>query len=237
MNNLLSAVASVAVCLVTYPSHTFSSTQQQDPAMPVQVSAIQLDHSGRVVSFDLLNTATKTVTAWDVRVVVNGRITGESVDSYRSFAGLVPSRSYILPGGRLPVTLRQPSDPSSTSLSPSVTVTGAVFEDKSFVGNAEWVEFVFRSRAEEMTAWIQVVQEFEKLRVLPVLSLSALAASRSRFDDHNDAGDGVRNATRSNLALVMRDVSAAHEAQALSRLETLVQMARDSRIAAAAHSR
>ena len=234
MTQTLFVTTVVASCLVMAPSQPPQATEV---AVPVRVSAVELSAVDPTISFNLENTGAKAITAWEVFVSVGDRTTGRSVDAYRGLAGLTQPGSHILPGGTLSVTLPLPFRLTSSSVKPIVTVTGAIFEDKSSVGNAKWIDLVFQSRAGELAAWTEVVAELEKLRAAPILGAGAVEEATALFDvaPRNDGGDSIRKVTRTNLGLVTGDLSIG-QAKAFSRLDLLLKLARDSRAAAAAHT-
>jgi archaellum component FlaF (FlaF/FlaG flagellin family) len=203
----------------------------------LEVSRIELSASEPLVTLALTNTASKAITAWDVHVTVDGKMRGKGADAYRSFAGLTQESAHILPGQALTVTIPLPAGTASASV-PTVTVIGIIFDDKSFAGDASWVDAIFKSRAAELAAWTQAVTEFESLSSATVLSRDALTTAQSHLaaTGANDAGDAVRQNARDNLALLIRDLD-SQPATMRARLQFILTLARNSVAAASAHSR
>src|SRR5262249_46002770 len=138
---------------------------------------------------------------------------------------------------RLQVMQRLPPTTSASSI-PTVKLTGAIFADKTFVGDQQWAERVFQFRAAKLTAWTGVVQELEQLYQPGGPSVDALTTAISHLDSglRDDAGDSIRKATQTNIRLLMDDAR-KDPSTVRSHLELLLTLARSSERAAAAHVR
>lgn len=217
---------------------TAAQSQAAENAVPIRVSSVEMNSERPTVSFILENTSSQVITAWNVRITTGNRVGGRGVDGYRGLAGLSRPGSHIVPGGTLSVTASLPPGQSSSSSPLVVTAVGAIFEDRSFAGDPEWADSVFKSRAAQLAAWTQVVSEFQKLQAMKALSVAVLEVAVSRFDaaPYNDGGDIVRANARTNLKLVIEDARKG-SAEAGVRLDAMLVRARSSMAAASAHVR
>lgn len=197
---------------------------------------MKVDKSG--VTFNLQNTSAKAITAWHVRITLGDSNSGKGTDAYRSFAGLTRDRAHIVPGGTIAVAASIPSGTVATSSPPVVQPTCAVFEDRSFAGDATFADFIFKRRSAELAAWQQVFGELDKARAGGPVGLTTLEHVLSTMDasPQNDGADMVRQNARANLSLAIAAVR-TEGASAASRLDGLLDRARRNLAAAMAHAR
>jgi hypothetical protein len=217
----------------------FNGSQQRSD-IPIRVVSVQPDPSTHKVTFTLQNVGDKAITAWDVVIVFGeGSVAkkgGLGVDAYRSFAGVAVTRNYMLPGALVTATADIPE--GADAATPVVAVpTAAVYADKSFVGDDQFVEMVFNRRAQDRDSWLAVVNDFEAAAANGV-SLQALEAVRERMDAalSQKPNDAIRRTmmrpnVEAAIAAVRRGESPA------TRFKLLLDEARSNLAAATAHVR
>jgi hypothetical protein len=209
-----------------------------DNTSPLQVSSVALAGAPPVITFDVVNTSLKAVTAWQADVIFDGRRYIKGQDDYDNFANGRPAKAYILPASRFPVTLTLPPTTSASSV-PKVTLIGAIFADRTFVGDSKWADTVFQTRAANLIACNQVVQEFEQLLQLTDVTTDALNSTLSRLESASQLdqlGDSPRLTARSHIRMLIADAK-TNPAKVRPRLEYFLTLAMSSQTAAAANVR
>jgi hypothetical protein len=220
-----------------YSSPKWASQLAQPSIVPILVTAVQVNTDRPTVTFGLQNTSAKAITAWHVSIAVGNQTSGRGVDAYRSFAGLTKDRSHLAPGGTITVTANLPSQVLESSVTPVITPTCAVFEDKSYAGDGKFADFVFQQRAAELAAWQQVTAALEKARTASAVNLSTLEGLLSTMDGlpASERATIVRQNARTNLSLAITAVRAGRSS-AGPKLDSLLNNAHRNLAAAAAHS-
>jgi hypothetical protein len=210
---------------------------QSDAPIPLSVFSVQVDPQQPTATFILQNTGPKTITAWHVSIAVGKTTSGKGADGYRSFAGLTSDASHIPPGATITLTAAVPKGAAESSPAVSVTPDCAIFDDKSFVGDAKFAEFVFQRRSAELAAWQQVTEELDRVRLAGV-TVPALEQVLAAMDGtpQNNAGDLVRQTARTNLTLAIADIRVGRS-NPVTRLNGLLDTARRNLAATRANSR
>jgi hypothetical protein len=239
----------------TAPSGTAPGSRQGDArAMPAEAQGdstpvpitVHSDLGESAGRFLLENTGSKAITAWHLALGVD-HSAGTGVDAYRSFAGLVPDEArtsrwgdvgYIAPGASIRVIASIQDGRGGSSPAAVITPTCAVFDDRSFAGDAKFADYVFRRRAIERDAWREITGALVKARARGVAGVPTLEAVRGTIDatPRNDASDAVRQTVRTNITIAIASIRAG-ESSADSRLDGFLDEARRSLAAATAHSR
>jgi hypothetical protein len=201
-------------------------------ALPLLVISQQQKPAGRV-EFTLRNDGPRTVVAWEVRARVtypDGTVAEPnrlSTDSYVSVAGITPIGYHLAPGATVTrefgVSIRPEVAPTSVEVYP----TGAVFDDKSAVGDPAFAAFVFEERQRDRQAWMDILDTLEAASKSAGMTPRALAAALDRLASTKTADrDHLGKQTvRTNLRLAQRDVTLGR-ATAESRLNAMIQEAR-----------
>jgi hypothetical protein len=223
-----------------------TGTEPGAGSTPVPISVFS-DPDGPAGTFLLQNTGSKAITAWHLAVGAGGDSGGLGVDAYRSFAGLIPDEAgtsrwgdvtYIAPGASIKVMAGITAGRGRGAAAGVMTPTCAVFDDRSFAGDAKFADFVFWRRGLERAAWSQITGELEKARARGVAGVPTLEAVLATIDgtSRNDGSDVVRQTVRTNITLAIMSVRAG-ESSAASRLDGFLDEACRSLAAATAHSR
>ena len=135
-------------------------------AIPIRVVSVQAVPNTRRITFVLQNTGKKTITAWNVSLAVPSAPDvargGLGTDAYRSCAGLIPNESCMPPGSTAMATADMPSRAGETTTVVDVEPTVAIFDDKTFVGDAGFAEMVFKRRAVQRDALRAVMSDIQE---------------------------------------------------------------------------
>jgi hypothetical protein len=146
--------------------------------------------------------------------------------------------THIAPGASIRVMASVTAGRGRGAAAGVITPTCAVFDDRSFAGDAKFADFVFWRRGLERAAWSQITGELEKARARGAADVATLEAVLATIDgtSRNDGSDGVRQTVRTNITLAIMTIRAG-ESSATARLDGFLDEARRSLAAATAHAR
>jgi hypothetical protein len=221
-----------------FSAATLQAHSIADNTSPLIATAVTLGDVTPTITFTVINSSTKAVTAWRMDIIVGGQFTGHSVDDYEAFEQGRPAKAYLLPLGSVTVTVLLSGSVPASSV-PKITFIGAIYADKTSVGDPKWVDSIFQSRAARLAAWSQVVEQLDNLRqssALTVDALNSVAVSLDARPQTEDPGYNIRRATAANIRMLIKDAQ-NNPANVRPRLEYWLTAARSSEAAVAAHVR
>jgi hypothetical protein len=195
-------------------------------AVPPQVTTLTARSDGAIVTgpdgradtvVSITNLTGKAVTAWGIAINVRLAQGGTQHvevgrDAYLEFAGIVPTDAVAVGhnaiGGRETVNTRvafRLQDNTATGLAMDPTVTWAIFEDGSWVGDPAAVQRVFRQRQLDKDAYALIVAAL-RTGYTNGSGQTALSIALERLNDknQNDYDHADKVVMRRNLEMALR---------------------------------